>query len=59
MMENTPESHSLLSPNKDEMIKEYLRKNFVKFYINIYKDNAPTTTGSAKAGGPSASPGVG
>jgi hypothetical protein len=23
------------------MIKEYLRKNFIKFYINIYKDNAP------------------
>ena len=26
------------SSNKDEMIKEFLRKNFVKFYINIYKD---------------------
>jgi hypothetical protein len=25
--------------NKDEMIKEFLRKNFVKFYINIYKDD--------------------
>lgn len=28
----------LASSNKDEMIKEFLRKNFVKFYINIYKD---------------------
>ena len=27
-----------LNSNKDEMIKEFLRKNFVKFYINIYKD---------------------
>ena len=24
--------------SKDEMIKEYLRKNFLKFYIVIYKD---------------------
>lgn len=23
---------------KDDMIKEFLRKNFVKFYINIFKD---------------------
>lgn len=29
------------SGNKDEMIKEFLRKNFVKFYINIYKDQIP------------------
>jgi hypothetical protein len=28
--------------NKDEMIKEFLRKNFLKFYINIYKDQQPT-----------------
>jgi hypothetical protein len=28
----------LANSNKDEMIKEFLRKNFVKFYINIYKD---------------------
>jgi hypothetical protein len=36
------------------MIKEYLRKNFIKFYINIYKDNPPILSG--KAGGPGASP---
>ncbi len=44
------------------MIKEYLRKNFIKFYINIYKDNAPAaviTTNSGKAAGPGASPAVG
>ena len=45
------------------MIKEYLRKNFIKFYINIYKDNAPaaviTTTNSGKAGGPGAAVGGG
>ncbi len=28
----------MANSNKDEMIKEFLRKNFVKFYINIYKD---------------------
>lgn len=28
----------LVNINKDEMIKEFLRKNFLKFYINIYKD---------------------
>jgi hypothetical protein len=28
----------IANSNKDEMIKEFLRKNFVKFYINIYKD---------------------
>lgn len=24
--------------SRDEMIKEFLRKNFIKFYINIYKE---------------------
>jgi len=28
--------------NKEDMIKEFLRKNFLKFYINIYKDHAQT-----------------
>lgn len=43
------------------MIKEYLRKNFIKFYINIYKDNAPAAVinNSGKAGGPGASSAVG
>jgi hypothetical protein len=60
-MDNTSESQSLLNSNKDEMIKEYLRKNFIKFYINIYKDNAPAAviTNSGKPGGPGASPAVG
>jgi len=31
----------MVSTNKDEMIKEFLRKNFLKFYINIYKSQAP------------------
>lgn len=28
----------LANMNKDEVIKEFLRKNFLKFYVNIYKD---------------------
>jgi len=36
------------------MIKEFLRKNFIKFYINIYKENASTLSG--KTGVPGASP---
>ncbi len=34
----------LAQSNKDEMIKEFLRKNFVKFYINIYKEPVVTTS---------------
>ena len=37
------------SSNKDEMIKEFLRKNFVKFYINIYKDQVPLTSSNSKS----------
>lgn len=44
-MENAEDSNSLLNSNKDEMIKEFLRKNFVKFYINIYKENAHLPAG--------------
>jgi hypothetical protein len=34
---------------KDEMIKEFLKKNFVKFYINIYKDPSnPTLSNSSQ-----------
>ncbi len=29
---------------KDDMIKEFLRKNFVKFYINIFKDQSKSTS---------------
>jgi hypothetical protein len=36
------------------MIKEFLRKNFIKFYINIYKENASSLSG--KTGVPGASP---
>jgi len=37
---------SSLNSYKDDMIKEYMRKNFIKFYINIYKDNAPLSSNS-------------
>ena len=37
----------LANGNKDEMIKEFLRKNFLKFYINIYKDMSQDITTSA------------
>ena len=55
---NSDEAQAAIDPNKEEMIKEYLRKNFIKFYINIYKDNVPVTntTSACKAGGPGASP---
>lgn len=33
-----PGDDPLANSNKDELIKEFLRKNFLKFYINIYKD---------------------
>ena len=36
--------------NKEDMIKEFLRKNFLKFYINIYKDQSPTHMRSSKMG---------
>jgi hypothetical protein len=39
----------LASGNKDEMIKEFLRKNFLKFYINIYKDQQPATHSSSRS----------
>ena len=35
--------------NKDEMIKEFLRKNFLKFYINIYKDQQPLNHSSSRS----------
>lgn len=35
--------------HKEEMIKEYLRKNFLKFYIIIYKDQ-PLPVPSARDG---------
>lgn len=34
----------LSASNKDELIKEFLRKNFFKFYINIYRDQTKSTT---------------
>ena len=41
---------SLGSNNKDEMIKEFLRKNFLKFYINIYKDqSSPILSSSSRS----------
>ena len=43
--EGGDDASSLQNSNKDEMIKQYLRLNFVKFYINIYKDNAPPVGG--------------
>lgn len=36
---------------KDEMIKEFLKKNFVKFYINIYKDTQSIRSASTANGG--------
>jgi hypothetical protein len=39
MQFDSPEdASSTMNSNKDELIKEFLRKNFVKFYINFYKD---------------------
>ena len=35
--------------NKDEMIKEFLRKNFLKFYVNVYKDQNQGTRSSASS----------
>jgi hypothetical protein len=34
----SPGDDPLANMNKDEVIKEFLRKNFLKFYVNIYKD---------------------
>lgn len=46
----------LSSGNKDQMIKEFLRKNMLKFYINIYKDTStehqPSRMSSRGGGGP-------
>jgi hypothetical protein len=57
LMEGGEDSNSLLNSNKDEMIKEFLRKNFVKFYINIYKENHPPTIVGGKPPHSGASPG--
>ena len=52
---------ALANSNKDELIKEFLRKNFVKFYINIYKDQVSLASHGSKAsnltpgGGPGSS----
>lgn len=40
---------ALATNNKDEMIKEFLRKNFLKFYINIYKDQPPVPSVSSRS----------
>jgi hypothetical protein len=48
----------LANSNKDEMIKEFLRKNFVKFYINIYKDQSSTATTNKASGNKNAVTGV-
>ena len=54
-MEAGDDALSLQNSNKDEMIKQFLRLNFIKFYINIYKDNAPPAVGgksNARSGVP-------
>jgi hypothetical protein len=45
--------------NKDLMIKEFLRKNMLKFYINIYKDTSVENTQSrmSSRGGPASNGG--
>lgn len=40
---NLDNEDPLANSNKDEMIKEFLRKNFLKFYINIFKDTSQET----------------
>ncbi|TNV67668.1 hypothetical protein FGO68_gene5303 [Halteria grandinella] len=40
MLMDAPEGEDPLGANKDMMIKEFLRKNMLKFYINIYKDTS-------------------
>ena len=39
----------LAHSNKDELIKEFLRKNFLKFYINIYKVPPPAQPSSHRS----------
>lgn len=46
---NLDNEDPLANSNKDEMIKEFLRKNFLKFYINIFKDTSQETSSVSRS----------